>query len=343
MIKRFFKPLYLCVFIAIIFFGLLIISPQKCKDGTAYGIMLSGSVIIPSFFPFTVCVLFILRTGILDRIPLSDKFSVMVMSFIGGYPLGAKTVSEMYRQNKITERDAGLMLCYCVNAGPSFIISAVGAGMLNSKTIGYILLASHITASLITALIIKLFFGKNKKNKINKNDDLPNLSDVFVTSVADGASAVFSICTFVILFCAINSYILSFAQKFQPIKYLIYITEVTTASAYTKNIYLISFMLSFAGLCIWCQVFSCFANTNVKMLPFIISRFFNGLISSVIVYVIIKITNVSLPTISNSLNFTKKISFSGVELSVALFCMILLLMISLSRKKYSGKLLDDMV
>ncbi len=343
MLKRFFKPLYLCVFIAIVFLSLLIVSPQKCKDGTAYGIMLSGSVIIPSFLPFTVCVLFILRTGILDKTRLNDKFAVMIMSFIGGYPLGAKTVNEMYRQNRINEKDAGLMLCYCVNAGPSFIISAVGAGMLNSKEVGYILLISHITASLITAFIIKIFFGTKEKNKKDRSNSLPVLSDIFVSSVADGASAVFSICTFVVLFCAINSYILSFAQKFHPIKYLVFVTEVTTATAYTKNIYLISFLLCFGGLCIWCQVFSCFANTKVKMLPFIISRFFNGLLSCVIVYIIVKITNVSLPTISNSFNFSKKLSFSSLELSVALFSMILLFIISLGRKKYSGKLLDDIV
>ena len=333
MFKRFFKPLYLCVFTAVIFFIVLILFPEKAKEGVTYGIMLSGSVIIPSFFPFTVCVLFILRTGILDKIHLKSEIAVMIMSFIGGYPLGAKTVNEMYKLKKINQKKAGLMLCYCVNAGPSFIISAIGVGMLQSKTLGYILLFAHIASSLINALIIKIFFDKKETVVIKKNDNPTNLADTFVNSVADGASSVFAICTFVILFSTINAYLLYLANKFELLKFLIYLTEVTTASAYTKNVYLIAFLLGFSGLCIWCQVFSYFAGTKVKMLPFIISRFTGGLLSSGIVFIITKFANITMPTLSNALSYQKKLSFSGIEVSVSLVCMIIIFLISLSKKR----------
>ena len=45
--------------------SLLIISePEVCKNGAYSGIIISGKVIIPSLFPFTMCVLFIARSNI---------------------------------------------------------------------------------------------------------------------------------------------------------------------------------------------------------------------------------------------------------------------------------------
>ena len=44
------------------------------------------------------------------------------------------------------------MLRFCVNAGPAFIISAVGAGMLGSVRMGVVLFAAHILASVLVGI-----------------------------------------------------------------------------------------------------------------------------------------------------------------------------------------------
>ena len=48
------------------------------------------------------------------------------------------------------------MLCFCVNGGPAFIISAVGAGMMGEIRSGVILYCAHIAASLILGLIQRI-------------------------------------------------------------------------------------------------------------------------------------------------------------------------------------------
>ena len=92
---------YTAVVLILMFIGFLMLKPETCKKGIAYGILLCGRVIIPSLFPFTMCVLFILRSGVLNRLSFLNGatqrlfgipfrlFSVFLLSAIGGYPVGA--------------------------------------------------------------------------------------------------------------------------------------------------------------------------------------------------------------------------------------------------------------
>ena len=148
---------------------LLIIKPEPCRTGVINGILLCGRVIIPSLFPFTMCVLFIDKSNILKRLePLSfltnklfglsgELFSIMLLSLIGGYPIGAKLLNESVNAGKISQETARNMLNYCVNGGPAFIVAAVGSGILNSKKIGTILLLSHISATLVICSVSRFF------------------------------------------------------------------------------------------------------------------------------------------------------------------------------------------
>ena len=45
------------------FIVILILKPELCTKGAAEGLLLAGRVIIPSLFPFTACVLFIMKSG----------------------------------------------------------------------------------------------------------------------------------------------------------------------------------------------------------------------------------------------------------------------------------------
>ena len=59
----------------------------------------------------------------------------------------------LLQNKKISAKDAGLMLNYCVNAGPAFIIGAVGTGFFRSTALGYILAVSHYGGALLNGVI----------------------------------------------------------------------------------------------------------------------------------------------------------------------------------------------
>lgn len=353
--KKFSALIRPMIIIAILAFVILIISePQVCTDGAARGILLCGRVIIPSLFPFTVCVLFIMKTGILSYAsflnPFSkrlfrltgEQFAVMLLSFIGGYPIGAKLINEMYRQNKISLKNAELMVNYCVNAGPAFIVIAVGSAIYSSQRIGYILLFSHIAASFLIALSFRVFLRPDDLKTVSNSRKI-GVSDNFVLSVSDAASAVFGICSYVILFSAVSAYLENFSDKIIILKYLRCLLEVTVGVSSVKNLITASFLLGFAGFCIWCQVLSVSIGIKINIFVFAAVRILHGAISAVITYFALKIAGVSVSVFSNASDFSAAPVYTTLTLSLSLVSMAVLLIISIASKKYSGNILKDLV
>lgn len=317
---------------------LLVTKPNLCKNGAIYGLLLSSKVIIPSLFPFSVFVLFILKSGLLQKIGMNNKLSLFILSLIGGYPIGAKVLNESVENNKIDRKSAENMLGYCVNAGPAFIILAVGCGLLNSKKIGYILFLSHVLASAILML-----FSKVPSQKTEKSTQKSNIIDDFVLSVSQSASATLSICSYVILFSVILNYVNYYSEKFTVLKYASYLLEVTNATSKTKNVVLISFLLGFSGICIWFQVWGMAKNFKVNHFKFILFRILHGSLSAVITYLIVKIFKITLPTLSNGVNASFSFTNYTPTVAISLIIMGIIFIISLNSKNYAGNLLEDLV
>lgn len=348
------KPNYtklLSLFGAAAFIILVIISPKVCTAGAAKGLLLAGRVIIPSLFPFTACVLFIMKSGGLELLgfaaPFTKKvfnlspelFSLMLLSFIGGYPVGAKLLNEAVKTGRLSKENAGIMLNYCVNAGPAFVVLAVGGGILGSKKTGYILLAAHIAAS----LILSLFFGfyiKNENTVCSKTEISPGSADNFVSAVSDAASAVFSVCAYVILFSAVNEYMGYAAQRIPFLKYLSPLLEVTNAVTGMRNIVIIAFLLGFAGISVWCQILSVGKLIRINFAAFTLSRIVHGLLSSLFCALLLKAFGIAV-TASALVKYAP--TYSGTALSLSMLSMVIVLIISLFSEKRTGNILKDIV
>lgn len=333
---------------------LIVISPNTCINGAQRALLICGNVIIPSLFPFAVCVVFIMKTNILSKLriikPISktifnqtqEMFCTMLLSMLGGYPIGAKLINQLYNDDKITAKTAHIMQCYCINAGPAFILVAVGSGILKSKLCGILLLAAHLLASIIIAIVCSRFI---KDNPTPKSTEYHNASivDLFTESVAQAASSTMSICAFVILFSVINSYLLSTAGIAPFLNYISYLFEVTTSVTRSKNIYFISFILGFSGIAVWFQVLACSKECGVNIPIFIIFRIIHGILSMLILWIFLKIFKITLTTISNNINFELKYTFSGVSLAFSLSIMLILFLISVNSKNHCGKRIKDVL
>ena len=333
----------------------LIIFSDVCKSGVERGLLICGNVIIPSIFPFSVCVLFILNMNIsINSKRLSkvlnkflgqnfDMFVVSIFSLIGGYPIGCKLVNELYTQQKIDKKTANIMQMYCVNAGPAFIITAVGSGILNSKTVGLILFFSHLTSTLIITTVCGKFTRKNLKTVNFKTNNIKTLAEIFVSSTSNAASSVINICIYVILFSVLNSYIAYFLGDIPILKNMLFFTEVTSALTYTKNAVFIAFLLGFAGISVWCQIFSVSKEAKPDFKLFVLGRFLHGGLSSAITYFLLKVFKIKQNVFSNLLNNSVKICYDDISVSFSLAIMIIVLLIYIYSKNSSRKLLDDVI
>ena len=233
------------VLAVLIFVVLILLKPQTCINSVISGLILCGRVIIPALYPFTFCVLFILKSGTLEKLKLPEPVCIFLLSLIGGYPLGAKMLNE----SQISPKNASLMLNYCVNAGPAFIILSVGNGVFHSQKIGILLYFAHLLPSVIMAFFFRKKLKFPTESKARKR---PNIINNFVLSASESASALISICSFVILFSVICEYI----KLLPALTPLTLFLEVSNGIVTSRNIYLISFLLGFGGICIWAQVFS---------------------------------------------------------------------------------------
>ena len=143
----------------------LLIWPQAPAAGVSRGLSICSSVIIPALFPFLVLSGFLVRSGLsakmgrrLDRV---TRFlfglpgccgAGILIGFIGGYPAGGVAVGELVERGDITREEGKRMLRFCVNGGPAFIISAVGAGLMGQPVYGFMLYGAHIAAALTLGL-----------------------------------------------------------------------------------------------------------------------------------------------------------------------------------------------
>ncbi len=336
---------------AAMFMLLIITSPEICTSGAAKGLLLAGRVIIPSLFPFTACVLFLMKSGALKIFRFAggftekvlgisgEAFSIMLLSFTGGYPVGAKLLNEAVRDGHISPRNAGIMLNYCVNAGPAFVILAVGSGTVGSKKVGYILLAAHILSALILSLL-SAFLIKKEDLPAPASSSGAGAAENFVNSVSEAAASVFSICAYVVLFSTVTAYTDSLSQKIPAFGAAAKLLEVTNAVNGERNIIVISFLLGFAGISIWCQVISVGRLIKFGFLLFAASRILHGLLSAGICALLLRLFGIAF-AVSSKIRFAP--SYSGAVLSLSMLCMVIVLLISLFRKKNTGNILEDIV
>lgn len=331
-----FKALIILVIFTLLSVCLIVFS-ESGKQGALTGIRLSYSIVIPSLFPFTVFSLIILETKVFDyieyklykhkiRINLSN-FAIYIMSCIGGFPVGAKLIEQSFINGKISKKNAELMLGYCVNSAPSFIIITVGSGIIQNVKIGYILFIANVLSSLVIFLFSNLL--KEKVNTINsfKMDNIP-FSEVFVKCTYDATNSMLGICGFVILFSTIISIIDCLFTAGTVKNLFLSLLEITNGVLMLKNIYAIAFIIGFSGICVHFQIFSMCKKLRPNYIRFLMFRILHGFLMMVIVKISSKIFNISLNTLSMNTNYTPNFSQTSVIFGILLIALSVFFIIS---------------
>ncbi len=188
--------------------------PQAIATGVSRGLSVCTTVIIPTLYPFMVLSGFVAasplcrRVGRLSSAVMRWLFGLppccaaaMLISFIGGYPAGAIALSSLYQQSLITKEQLHRCVRFCVNAGPGFIISAVGVGLMGNVTAGILLYIAHIAASVIIGVASA---GGHRRQKTaarlaSTAEDTP--ADI----VRDTCQSLLTMCGYVVLAATVLS------------------------------------------------------------------------------------------------------------------------------------------
>lgn len=185
--------------------------PQALATGVSRGLSICTAVIIPTLYPFMVLSGFVAasplcrHTGRVFDSVIRRLFGVpgccgaaILISMIGGYPAGAVALSRLRQQSLMTTEELQRCTRFCVNAGPAFIISTVGIGLLGNITAGILLYIAHIAASLMIG-IIGARGHRQHTPIIRHTPPAPAPADI----VRDTCQALLTMCGYVVLAAAL--------------------------------------------------------------------------------------------------------------------------------------------
>ncbi len=276
--------------------GLFVIRAGECREGAARGLESCARVLIPSLFPFMVLSNLLVRTGVchasgrrlegLTRrlFRLSGAFApVILLSLIGGYPVGAGAVAGLYESGAVEEREAKRAALFCVCAGPGFMLNYVGASLYNSVEVGAVMLAAQALSVIVLGALLALLDRKEViSGKEIKYSPLP-FSAALVRSVSDAARAMLSLCASVVVFSAFSGIVRSAVPEGGLSVCLEGLVEITAAfprMTAELPVAAAAFFAGFGGLCVHAQIFGTLGGLRISAALFFLIRIVQGLLTA---------------------------------------------------------------
>ena len=269
---------------------LLILDAKTALFGASEGITLCLRSVIPSLFPFFVLSILlvdaltglsipILRPiGKICRIP-SGAEPLLAVGMIGGYPVGAQSVSHAYQKGQLSEKAARRMLGFCSNAGPAFLFGMIAAKFPN-LWMAWALWGIHILSALFVGVLLP---GKSERPIHISPDQQCSVADALKKSI----TVMAGVCGWIVVFRVILSFLSRWFLWLLPDWSQVAITGVLElangccALDRIENIGLrfivCSGILSFGGICVSMQ--TCSVIDGLGMGWYLPGKLMQGLIS----------------------------------------------------------------
>jgi hypothetical protein len=176
--------------------------------------------VVPSLFPFFAAISLLLQLGAAEALgrlcapimrPLFRMRGVcalpLLAGLLGGYPSGAKTAASLYAQGRITRQEAELLLGFCDNCGPAFLLGCVGAGVLGNPDAGLWLYAVHILSAILAGILLCRLSGD--RGPVLLGSALPaapvSFPQALTSSVTGALASTLNVCAFVVFFQVLSA------------------------------------------------------------------------------------------------------------------------------------------
>lgn len=193
-----------------VFFGAaLLFFPDVSAAAAREGVALCLQTVLPSLFPFFVLSSLLVQSDVprlLSRAMAGVMYplfgvsgagaSALILGLLGGYPVGARTVAELYGRGEIAREEAEQLLAFCNNSGPGFFLGVCGTAVFGSARAGMYLYLIHVGAALVTGVLLRRDLGLPRRKAVSRQRapfDLP-------AAVQSSFAAVGSVSAFVIFF-----------------------------------------------------------------------------------------------------------------------------------------------
>ena len=257
----------------------MLVLPQAAILSAQKGIALWASSVFPALFPFFICANFLNRLGAIDRLnPAAFAFSMSVMS---GYPVGAKIIRDLRVRDQISLRDAKRLIAFCSTSGPTFMLGAVGIGMLGSLKAGIIVSACHYLGAILNGIVFSARGGRIR----GKHNISTAIAHLLTEAILDALKSMGIILAYIVLFMFATDLIQfsGFLNLFEniylriAIKGIFEMTVGCSAVAYTAvtleaKTVMCAMLISFSGISIIGQSLSMLSGSGISGGYFLLTK-----------------------------------------------------------------------
>ena len=195
--------------------ALLLLRPGDASQAVREGLSLCAGTVIPSLFPFFVVVSLLLQLGLAELLQslcapfMGPVFHLrgacalpLLTGLLGGYPAGAKTAADLYAQGRLSRQEAEILLGFCDNCGPAFLLGYVGAGVLGDSRAGVYLYLIHTLSALAAGFVLCRLCpdrGRALPGRAGAGGTTP-FPQALTAAGTGAAASTLNICAFVVLF-----------------------------------------------------------------------------------------------------------------------------------------------
>lgn len=271
----------------------------RVRESVSDALRLCGASVVPALFPFLVVTGLLMSLGFgawaspwlsplmtgVYRLP-GAAGSALLLGFLGGYPVGARTAADLYRLGQLTKDEAERLLTFCNNANPAFLLGALGAGVFHSARAGLWLWLIHLLSALLTGLCFRGQSGARHAPPTLSNAQAA-FFPAFVEAVGNAASAMLRVCAFVAFFSVMARPLKSWnnpaAAPLVGLLELFSLTPMLTPDSY--GFILASVCAGWGGLSALAQTAAVLENTGLSVRPCLrgkaVQAVFAGLLAAV--------------------------------------------------------------
>lgn len=271
----------------------------ECAAGIKKGILFCLEALVPSLFLFMALSAFTIRSGAvltasrpfrrLSRVLFGldeSGFAVILLSMLGGYPVGARCIAMMAQRGTMSDAQARKAAAIAVCAGPGFLMNYVGGALLQNRRAGGILLCAEITGVLVTGFIT------GRLLRCEPTSCSPAIAKVsgenlLIDAVKDASAATFQMCSMVVVCTAITEIIAVISPTKEMTDILSALTEITEGChrmCGSYPLHLIAFFIGFGGLSVHLQIFAGLGKVKVHKGIFFLIRCLQGIITAAAAY-----------------------------------------------------------
>lgn len=207
---------YILSIAAVLSAAAILIDPASAGGAVETAVRSCLEVIIPSLFAFTVLAVYLQSSGLYRTalkpltLPLSrllrideELCAVFILGNIGGYPVGARLLTSLVREGRLSRESAARMLCCCYGSGPSFVVSVAGMRVFGSGAAGGVLFLACFLSSLIIAVFV---CRRGERITLVPAERACDLSaGCFISSVMGAARVMFTVCAVIAGFAAVSA------------------------------------------------------------------------------------------------------------------------------------------